>query len=73
MLGLEMGEYPAFCLNQAVWYLGTTIEAEMDEASQEKPSPEAQRSRGARKRVLDRYLEPGNLKKQYADPAAFFS
>lgn len=72
IMGLEMGTYSAFCFNQAVWYLGTLIESEMDEASASKPSAEEQRARGARQRVLDRYLEPGNLKKQYADPAAFF-
>lgn len=71
MLGLTTGSYEAYCLDQAVWYFGSFIDAEVEKAGQKKQKGEAQ-IMSARKRVLSKFVDAGNTKGQYADPAAFF-
>lgn len=72
MLGLVPGSYEAYCLDQAVAYVGSTIENEMNEAS-EKPDKEQRKAIAARQRVLDKYLSEGQPDtKTFVDPATFF-
>lgn len=72
-LGLEPGSYEAYCINQAVWYFGTHVEAEMEKVSH-KPSKEERGAIQKRKRVLGKYIQfAGETEeKQFADPAMFF-
>lgn len=75
IIGLTPGSYEAFCFDQASFYFGMTIQAELEKAGQgKKPKGEAQRE-AARKRVLAKYLgdEKKSSKGQFADPAALFS
>ena len=72
ILGLTAGSYEAFCLDQAVWYFGTTLQNELEKAGQKKQKGEG-RLIAARQRVLDKRL--GKEKKgsaEFADPSAFF-
>lgn len=72
LLGIE-DDYVAYCLDQAVGYVGRTIEAELEKAgSGAKNEEEAE---WKRKLVLDRYLgeEDKPQRGLYADPAAMFS
>lgn len=76
-LGLTPGSYEAYCLDQATWYLGTTISSELEKAGQKKVKGEAN-AEAARKRVLNKYLNPSTpgaapKKGQFADPALFFA
>lgn len=72
LLGLEAGSYEAYCLNEAVWYFGSTLESELDKAGQKRGKGEGKMV-AARKRVLDRFLGTEKPDSQrFADPAAFF-
>jgi hypothetical protein len=73
ILGLTLGSYEAYCLDQAAWYLGITITAELDKAGRPKKQKGEAQSEAARKRVLAKYFgdAPGSAP-AYADPAAFF-
>jgi hypothetical protein len=73
LLGLTPGSYEAYCLDQAVWYFGSTVNSELEQAGQKKSKGQG-RSEAARKRVLAKYLSTGSdpVKQQYADPAALF-
>lgn len=73
ILGLTQGSYEAYCLDQAVWYLGVTIQNELEEVGIKKSKESASHER-ERKAILAKYLgveEP--TKGGFADPAAFFS
>lgn len=73
MIGLVMGSYEAYCFNEAIWYLGVTIDSEVSKAGT-KPSKTERRERAAKERVLEKYLgKPGEDTGKFADPAAFFS
>lgn len=72
ILGLTPGSYEAYCFDQAVWYLGTTITAEVEKAGHKKQKGEAA-MKAARERVLKRYLDGPNAKGLYADPAAMLA
>jgi hypothetical protein len=73
-LGLTRGSYEAYCLDEAVWYLGTTIEAELNEAENGKPSKGQRKAEDARKRVLEKHFgKTPEAKRKFADPMAFFS
>lgn len=72
ILGLKRGSFRAYCFDEALWYLGTTIEHEMEKASH-KPSKGERQAHSARQRVLDKFLgdkEEGGQK--FADPALLF-
>lgn len=71
MMGLTPGSYEAYCLDQAVWYMGTTITEELNKAGQKRQKGEAQME-ASRKRVLAKYFGDSSLQ-QFADPAALFS
>lgn len=66
--------YVALCFDQAVGYLGTSIEAELEQAGN-RPSKGESKARMARERVLKKHFgdEYGQQKNQFADPAAFFT
>lgn len=71
-MGLTDGSYEAYCFNQAVWFFGSHIDAEVEKAGQKRQKGEAQ-IMSARKRVLSKFInEPGETKGQFADPAALF-
>lgn len=72
MMGLKRGSYEAYCFDQAVWYLGVTIQNEIDQAGQKKDSKQAA-IEAARQRVLKKFLDGHEAKGQYADPAALFT
>lgn len=71
ILGLTAGSYEAYCLDQAVWYVGTTIEGELEQAGHKKQKGEG-RVIAARQAVLDKYLGKTETKGQFADPAVLF-
>ena len=62
-------DYVAYCLNQAVTYVGKLIESEMETAGSKAKTAKA--AEAARSRVLDKYLSKGsgNKKPQFMDPA----
>ena len=72
LLGLTPGSYEAYCFDQAVWYFGSFIEAEVEKAGHKRQKGEAALI-SARKRVMNKYVEGESGKGQYADPAALFS
>jgi hypothetical protein len=73
MMGLTTGSYEAYCLDQAVWYLGTTISQELDKVGQKKDRKTVA-NEAARQRRLTMILDgKDNAKGQFADPAAFFT
>jgi len=63
--------YVAYCFDQAVGYLGTSIEGELREASSGKPSKEEHRARMAQERVLRRHFPEVMGPQKFADPSAF--
>lgn len=70
LIGLTAGSYEAYCLDEAVWYLGSIIGNELEQAGQTK-SKGAGKMEAARKRVMAKHF--GEEKKgQYADPALLF-
>lgn len=73
MLGLTPGSYEAYCLDEAVWYLGTFLENELQKAGRQKKQKGEAQAEAARKRVLNKYLNAGTTKGQYMDPAVLFS
>ena len=72
--GLVAGSYEAYCLDEAVWYLGTYITQEIDKVGH-KPQKGEAAAVAAKKRKLDQLLSDSSKpqKQQFADPAAFFS
>lgn len=73
MMGLTLGSYEAYCLDQAVWYLGTTISNELEKVGVKKDRKQIA-AEEARKRLLKKILKgEAETKGQFADPAAFFS
>lgn len=71
-MGLTRGSYEAYCLDQAAWFLGITIDQEIEKVGQNRSSEDIS-NEAARKRVLARFLGESDTPKQtYADPAAFF-
>lgn len=73
ILGLEAGSYEAYCLDQAVWYFGSQVQNDVEQAGQPKAKGSG-KIESARRRTLDKYLkEPGaSTKGQFADPAMLF-
>lgn len=70
LLGFDDGSYGAYCLNEAVYVVGTHITNEMDQV---KGKNDKQIRRG-RQRVLDRYLsDPSQTTRKFADPAVIFA
>lgn len=70
-MGLTKGSYEAYCLDQAVWYLGITISNELEKAGHKKQKGEAA-IESARKRVLRTYFGDAAGEQKFADPAAMF-
>lgn len=67
--------YLAFCLDRAVWYFGTSVEADMDAAEEELgENPKQQQREAARLKVFQRYMDDPTTttppKGRYADPLA---
>lgn len=67
--------YLAFCIDRAVWYFGTSIEADMDEAEEELgPEAKAPARKDARLKVFRKYMDDPQTttppKGRYADPMA---
>lgn len=76
MLGLTLGSYEAYCLDQAVWYFGTTVDSELEKAGRGKKSKGQASTEAARKRVLAKYMSSGNedtKKTKYRDPVASYN
>lgn len=71
IIGLVQGSYEAYCLDQAVWFVGATIQNELEKAGHKRQKGEANIV-AARQRVLAKYLGNSDGKQQFADPAAFF-
>lgn len=71
VMGLTQGSYEAFCLDQAVWYMGITITEELNKVGHKRQKGEAANEAG-RKRVLAKYLSDSSATPQYADPSALF-
>ena len=69
-MGLKPGSYEAYCLDQAVGYVGAFIQAELEKAGH-RPSKEQRKVEAARQKVLDRYL---GVEKEtnFADPSVLF-
>jgi len=70
-MGIE-DVYVAYCFDQAVSYLGSVIEGELNDAGH-KPSKDEGQIRFARERVYQKYF--GDAKEEakgFADPAALF-
>jgi len=72
-LGLTPGSYEAYCLDEAVWYLGTFLEGELQKAGRQKKQKGEASAEAARKRVMGKYLTPEKTQGQYMDPAVLFS
>ena len=74
-LGLTLGSYEAYCLDEAVWYFGTIVEAELEKAGQPRRKAKGQAAaEAARKRVLAKYFGPkGGSQGQFMDPAALLA
>ena len=73
MIGLEPGSYEAYCFDEALWHLGTSIDSDLDRAGQ-KPSKNEGKTNMARQKVFDKYFPPDQpTEKKFADPALFFS
>ena len=73
LIGLTSGSYEAFCLDQAVWYLGTRIQGQLDKVGRKRDRKEAANS-AARERLMKKMLgqeDAGNS--GFADPAALFA
>lgn len=70
-LGLTEGSYEAYCLNQAVWYYGSTLQSELEKAGRTRAKGEA-KTEQARTRVLSKYLGKQETQK-FADPSALFN
>jgi hypothetical protein len=71
-LGLTPGSYEAFCLDQAVWYLGVTITNKLDKVGA-KRDRKTVANEAARKRALDKLLFGDKAQGQFADPAMLFT
>ena len=72
ILGLEIGSYEAYCLDQAIWYAGSTIDYRLEQAGH-KPAKGEGRNKAARQRVLNKYFGEEQSAGGFADPAALFS
>lgn len=71
-MGLTPGSYEAYCLDQAVWYLGTSITNRLENIGRKKQRGEAG-MQAARERELTLILEGKDAKGSYADPSLLFS
>lgn len=71
IFGLTAGSYEAYCLDQAVWYAGITISADLEKAGQKRSKGEG-RIQSARQRVLDKYFGKTEGRQSFADPALLF-
>ena len=70
LVGLKSGSYEAYCLDQAVGFVGASIQRELEEAVS-KPSAEERRAQAAQKRILEKYVG-SESDAGFADPAALF-
>jgi hypothetical protein len=68
---LKSGSYEAYCLDQAVGYVGAVIQNALEEAGS-KPSKSERNAQAAREKVLKKYLGDESETTAYADPSAFF-
>lgn len=75
ILGLTAGSYEAYCFDQVIWYFGSTVSGELEQAGRKKQKGET-KIVAARKKVLSKFLdEPGANDKpgKFADPALLFA
>lgn len=73
LLGLDPTSYEAFCLDQAIFHLGSSVENHLEEAGH-KPGKEEKKAATARERVFAKYLGDKAPKgKGFSDPAALFN
>lgn len=70
-MGLTRGSYEAFCFDQAIWYLGTSITGRLEKIGRKKQRGEAG-IEAARERELKLILEGKDAKGAFADPALMF-
>lgn len=70
LLGIELGTYEAYCLDEAVIYFGLTLENMLEEAGN-KPGKEERKAKAARDRVLNTVFGTDKAS-GFADPAAMF-
>lgn len=71
ILGLTEGSYEAYCLDQAVWYFGSQVQHDLEQAGQKRAKGQS-KTEAARKNMLDKYLGKKPAGSGFADPAAFF-
>lgn len=73
LIGLTAGSYEAFCLDQAVWYLGTRIQTQLENVGRKKDRKQAA-NEAARERLMKKILgQEDSGKSGFADPAALFA
>lgn len=75
-MGLKGSSYEAYCLDEAIVYFGTSIEAMLEKAGS-KPSKGERKAQAARERLLNKILNNEEEKKKtknsgFADPATMF-
>jgi hypothetical protein len=72
LLDIQLSNYVAYCLDEAVVFFGMQLEAMLDEAGQ-KPDKESARIERERKRVLDKVFSDESTESQhFSDPAVMF-
>jgi len=73
VLGIaEPGSYEAYCLDEAVFYFGTTLERMLEESGH-RSSKEEKKAQMAQERILDRVMgRDKDTKGKFADPAVLF-
>lgn len=75
LLGVAAESYLAFCVDRAVWYFGTSLESDMQEAENALDVKANREQRiAARQRVFDAYMqEPGDESSPAAPPKGRFA
>lgn len=72
LLGIDRGSYTAYCLNEALYVFGMTLENKLDSAGQ-KPGKEDRKIKAARDQVMKNMFDPEKKKGSgFADPALMF-
>lgn len=71
-MGLTRGSLEAYCLDEAVFYFGTTVSNELEAAGQKRGKGQG-KVEAARQRVFMKFMgDEGKKQQKFADPAAFF-
>ena len=66
--------YVAYCLDEAIFFFGSHVENELNEAEENTRSKSKGAKKSARQRVMSKYLTKAEeAKGAFADPAKFLS